>query len=193
MASSLLASSARRIYVQHAALSPHARTSTLSSARRCGAAALSSSTRPAAAAWLRFLFAARVRGGVVATAQGICAACWRPAAAAPAATAGGLGTTNTPGEAAEVSSGLAAALPAECLAARKASAALRFALFTVWTVRAAGNDPGGPSAAAAGSGESRYGVDAGDSLSDGALAGCCCARWCAGAGKSLQLDMAHCA
>jgi len=48
-ASFLLVSSARRMNVQHAALSPHARTSTLSSAPRRAAAALSSSTRPAAA------------------------------------------------------------------------------------------------------------------------------------------------
>ncbi len=123
---------------------------------------------------------------MAAAASGVGAACWRLAAAA-----GGLGTTNTAGEAAEVSSGLAAVLPAECLAARNASAALRFALFGVCTVRA-GGDPSGPSADVSGSGESRYGVDAGDSLSEGALAGCCGARWCAGAGRSLQLDVAHC-
>ena len=191
-ASSLLTSSARRMNVQHAALSPHARTSTLSSAPRRGAAAPSISTTSPAAAWLRFLFAARARGGIAAAALGVDAACWRLGAAV-----GDLSAADNAGETAEVSSGLAAVLPAECLAARKASAALRFALFTVWTDRAAGSDPGGPSATTVGSGERRYGVEAGDSLSDRALsdralAGCC-ARRCAGAGRSLQLDAAHCA
>ena len=167
-------SAARRMNVQQAALSLHARTSTLSSVH--GAAA----SLTTAASSLRFLFAARSRGRLDADASP-----WRRAAAK-----GSLAVATAAEEAGDKRSD-AAVLKEACLAARKASAALRLALLTDWLPRAV-SSPSGPSAAV-GSGDSRYGVDAGDSLSDGELdAPASCARRGTGVSHSLQLVVAHC-
>ena len=174
------AASACRMNVQQAALSLHARMSTLPSVR---GAALSLGAATASSG--RFLFAPRSRAGMPAVREAAAASPWRPAAAgAPVAIW-------IAAEVAEVSNGDAAGLLEACLAARRASAAFRLALFTIRPDFAV-SDPSRPSATD-GSGDNRYGVDAGDSLSEGAQgASAESARRGAGAGKSLQLDEPHC-